>query len=266
MVAQTALIAGLLVQRAKRQRAELELRGGERELRSSQAKLHVSYDRIRDLSRRLLGEQEAERARIARELHDDINQQLAILSIDLDRLRSDQLQVHSAKRLSRALETVQGISTSVRELSHRLHPPNLQQIGLVAALDNLRRDLSPTHLPIAFCHRNVPSEIDQNIALCVFRVAQEALVNAVKHSDAGHIWVDLTGGPFSVSLTITDDGKGFDVSDLTNAGLGLISMRERVGSVGGVLEIHATPAAGTRLRVTVPTQASEAALAAITPA
>jgi signal transduction histidine kinase len=187
MLAQTALIAGLLLQRAKRRRVELELRSGERELRGSQAMLRVSYERIRHLSRRLLGEQEAERARIARELHDDINQQLAILSIELDRLRSDQLQVHSAKRLSRALETVKGISTSVHELSHRLHPSKLQLIGLVAAIDNLRHDLSPPHLPIAFSHRNVPAEINQNIALCVFRVAQEALVNAVKHSDAAHM-------------------------------------------------------------------------------
>jgi signal transduction histidine kinase len=261
MLAQTALIAGLLVQRAKRQRVERELRSGERELRGSQAMLHLSYDRIRHLSRRLLGEQEAERARIARELHDDINQQLAILSLDLDRLRSDQLQLHSAKRLSRALETVQGISTSVRELSHRLHPSMLQMVGLVAALDNLRHDLSPPHLSIAFCHRNVP-EIDQNIALCVFRVAQEALVNAVKHSGAGQIWIDLAGGPFTVALTITDDGKGFDINGLPNAGLGLISMRERVASVGGVLEIHSTPGMGTRLRVTVPSQASVPALAA----
>ncbi len=256
MLAQSALIAGLLVQRTKRQRVERELRG-------SQTKLRASYDRIRDLSRRLLGEQEAERARIARELHDDINQQLAILSIELDGLRSDQLQVPSANRLSRAMETTQGISTSVRELSHRLHPSKLRLIGLVGALDNLRRDLSPPHLPIAFSHRNVPEEIDQNIALCVFRVAQEALGNAVKHSDARHIWVDLTGGPSSVALTITDDGKGFDVNGPPNAGLGLISMRERVESVGGVLEIHATPASGTRLTVTVPIQASESAPAAM---
>ncbi len=263
LLAQTALIAGLLVQRAKRRRVERELRGSERELRGSQAKLRVSYDRIRHLSRRLLGEQETERARIARELHDDINQQLTILSIDLDRLRSDHLQVHSAERLSRAMETAQGISTSVRQLSHRLHPSKLQLIGLVAALDNLRRDVSPPRLPIAFCHRDVPEEIDQNIALCLFRVAQEALLNAVRHSDAGHIWVDLTGGPSSLALTITDDGKGFDVNGLLNAGLGLVSMRERVESVGGVLEIHATPASGTHLRVTVATQASESALAAI---
>jgi signal transduction histidine kinase len=256
MLAQMALIAGLLVQRIKRQRVERELRG-------SQDKLRVSYDRIRQLSRRLLGEQEAERARIARELHDDINQQLAILSIELDGLRSDQLEVSGAKRLSRAMETTHGISTSVRELSHRLHPSKLRLIGLVAALDNLRRDLSPPHLPIAFCHRNVPAQIDENVALCVFRVAQEALRNAVKHSDAGHIWVDLTGGPSSVALTITDDGKGFDVYAPPNAGLGLISMRERVESVGGVLEIHATPASGTSVKVSVPIQASESALAAI---
>jgi signal transduction histidine kinase len=259
MVAQTALIGGLLLQRAKRRRVELDLRGSERELRGSQARLRVSYDRIRYLSRRLLGEQEAERARIARELHDDINQQLAVLAIELDRLRSDQLQSRGATRLSRALATAQDISTSVRELSHRLHPARLQLMGLVAALDGLRHDLSPPHLSIAFRHRDVPAEIDQNIALCVFRVAQEALGNAVKHSDAAHVRVELTGGPSSVALTITDDGKGFDVECLPNAGLGLVSMRERVEAVGGVLEIDATPRMGTRLRVTVPTQSLEPA-------
>jgi signal transduction histidine kinase len=263
MLAQTALIAGLLVQRRKRRRVELELRGSERELRGSQAKLRVSYNRIRHLSRRLLGEQEAERARIARDLHDDINQQLAMLCIELDGFRADRLQVQSAKRLARALKTVQGISTSVRDLSHRLHPSKLQLIGLVASLDSLRRDLSPAHLSVAFAHHDVPTVIEQDIALCLFRVAQEALGNAVKHSDACHVWVDLTGGPSSLGLTITDDGKGFDVDNASNAGLGLISMRERVESVGGVLEIHAKPASGTRLRVTVPGRASEPALAAI---
>jgi len=139
----------------------------------------------------------------------------------------------------------------------------LQLLGLVAALDSLRRDLSPPHLVIDFHHRDVPPEIDQNVALCLFRVAQEALGNAVKHSGAGHIGMDLTGGPSWLALTVTDDGKGFDVNGLPSAGLGLISMRERVGSVGGVLEIHAAPASGTRLTVTVPTQASESTLAAI---
>jgi signal transduction histidine kinase len=259
MLAQTALIGGLLVQRARRQQVEHALRGRERELRGSQATLRVSYERIRNLTRRLLGEQEAERARIARELHDDITQQLALLSIELDRLRSDHLPIHSAERLSRALETTHGISTSVRDLSHRLHPARLQLIGLVGGLDNLRTDLSLPHLSIAFAQQDVPTVIDPDIALCLFRVAQEALGNAVKHSDARHISIELTGAPSSLALTITDDGKGFDVESVPNGGLGLVSMRERVESVGGLLEIHASPGSGTRLRVTVPTQTAEVA-------
>ncbi len=256
MLAQTALIAGLLVQRTKRRRVEFELRG-------SETKLRVSYDQIRQLSRRLLGEQEAERARIARELHDDNNQQLAILSIELDQLGS--LQVH-AKRVSRALQTAQGIATSVRELSHRLHPSRLQLVGLVTSLDGLRSDFASPHLSITFRHQDVPMEIDHEIALCLFRVAQEALGNTLKHSEADHVWIELTGNPTGVALTIADDGKGFDVDGIANTGLGLISMRERVESVGGVLEIHASPASGTRLKVTVPTHLPESAFAGVTSA
>jgi len=255
MLAQMALIATLLLQRRKRRRVERALRG-------SQARLRLSYNQIRDLSRRLLGEQEAERARIARELHDDINQQLTLLSIDLDRIRSGQLQADTAKRLSGALQTTHDVAASVRELSHRLHPSRLQLIGLVAGLDSLRRDLSPPQLPIAFCHRDVPPAIDPEIALCLFRVAQEALANAVKHSEAHLVSVELAGEPSGLRLTVTDDGKGFDVNGL-DMGLGLISMRERVESVGGVLVIDAAPASGTLLQVTVPTHM---ALAAVTSA
>jgi signal transduction histidine kinase len=256
MLAQTALITGLLVQRSMRRRVELELR-------SSQARLRASYERIRLLGWRLIGAQDTERARIARELHDDISQQLAVLSIELDRLGSDSAQPFSAKRLSQIRETAQGISTSVRELTHQLHPARLQVMGLVAGLDSLRCNLSPPHVSIDFCHRDVPDEIDPHIALCLFRVAQEALANAVKHSGARHIRVELAGALSRVTLTITDDGSGFDVDGVPNAGLGLISMRERVESIGGVLELHAAPAAGTRLRVTVPTHAPESAQLAI---
>ncbi len=262
MLAQAVLIAGLLVQREKRRRVELELRGRERDLRTSQADLRLSYDRIRRLTRRLIGEQEAERARVASELHDDINQQLALLSIDLDRLRRDPLPLRSAKRFSRALETARGISISVRKLSHRLHPSRLRLLGLVGAIDTLRRDLSPAHLAISFRHESVPPHIDQRIALCLFRVTQEALQNALKHSDAEHITVELKGDLRSVALTITDDGKGFDVDRLSSPGIGLISMRERVESFGGVLAIEATPASGTCLRVMVPVHAVAAVASA----
>jgi two-component system sensor histidine kinase UhpB len=174
-----------------------------------------------------------------------------MLSIELDRLGADQLPVHSAEWLSRALETTHGISTSVRDLSHRLHPARLQLLGLVAALDSLRRDVAPAHVSVAFAHHNVPAVIDQDIAVCLYRVAQEALGNAVKHSEARHIWIELTGAPSGLELVITDDGKGFDAESVPNGGLGLVSMRERVESVGGLLDIHASPASGTRLRVTV---------------
>jgi len=252
VLAQTALIAGLLVHRTKRRRVELELR-------SSQARLRVSYDRIRLLGRQLLLEQDAERARIARELHDDINQQLAILSIELDQLRSDDPHASSAKMVSQALETAQSVSKSLRELSHRLHPARLKLVGLVAGLESLCHDLSPPHLSIAFSHRDVPTVIDPSVALCLFRVAQEALGNAVKHSEAGHVGVDLVGTESTVVLTIADDGRGFDVDGVLHQGLGLINMRERVESVGGSLEIHAKPGDGTRLTVTMPTHIAELA-------
>ncbi|HVG54488.1 MAG TPA: sensor histidine kinase, partial [Vicinamibacterales bacterium] len=235
MMAQTGLILGLLVQRTKRRRVELQLRG-------SQSQLRVSYDRIRHLSRQLLIEQEAERARISRELHDDINQQLAVLSIELDRIRPEQLPPHCVKRLSAAMETTDSISKSLRNLSHRLHPPRLTPAGLVAALDNLCRDLSPPHMTLTFSHRDMPAEIDDSTTLCLFRVAQEGLVNAVKHSDAGHVWIELAGEPETVTLTVSDDGKGFVINGVPSAGLGLISMRERVEAVGGVLEVQPAPA------------------------
>jgi signal transduction histidine kinase len=244
ILAQTVLIAGLLVQRSKRRRAELELRG-------SQSQLRASYDRIRHLGRRLLGAQEAERARVARELHDDISQQLAILSIELDALQAH-LPIDSAKRLSRTLARAQDISRNVHELSHQLHPSKLQLMGLVAAIDGLQRDVSQAHLFISFSHRDVPGQLDQETALCLFRVAQEALGNVVKHSGAGHVWMDLAGGPTGVTLMITDDGRGFDVEAAAGVGLGLSNISERVESIGGTLEIDSTHGAGTRLKVVVP--------------
>jgi signal transduction histidine kinase len=136
----------------------------------------------------------------------------------------------------------------------------LQLIGLVAGIDSLGRELSPPHLSIAFRHRNVPADNRRGHRAVLVPGRARGAGNAVKHSDARHVWVELAGEPPGVALTITDDGKGFD-DGVPNAGLGLISMRERVESVGGVLEIHTTPGDGTRLRVTVPIQASESAAA-----
>jgi signal transduction histidine kinase len=113
---------------------------------------------------------------------------------------------------------------------------------------------------VAFSHRDVPGTVDQDVALCVFRVVQEALRNAVKHSGALHLSVDLIGHDDLLQLTIVDDGRGFDVDRASRDGLGLTSMRERLESVGGSLDIDSTPGSGTRLNVRVPVSSRATAL------
>jgi signal transduction histidine kinase len=251
LLAQSALIAGLLVQRARRRQAEMKLQARERELRSS-------YDRIRDLGRRLLNAQEDERARIARELHDDVSQQIAVLTIDLHLLnRPDQEHTPDHDRLAAALGHAQGVARSVRDLSHRLHPTNLQLIGLVPALGTLQRDLVGTGIAIVFSHEHVPLALPQEVTLCLFRIAQEALRNVVAHSRARNVSIRLSGSDGALVLTIADNGVGFDV-EMEHHGLGLISMSERAEQVGGTLRIRSSPDGGTRVEVTVPIEARDA--------
>jgi signal transduction histidine kinase len=248
IVIQSALIAGMLVHKRRRRRAE-------RHARENAAKLRSSYERIRDLGGRLLGAQEAERARIARELHDDVSQQLALLAFDLDLLRGEaSIQRRHADRVVQgAFDRAQGVARSVHALSHRLHPVRLQMLGLVASLHGLARELSAPDLPILFSHEDVPIDVPEEITLCLFRVVQEALQNAVKHSAATRVSVHLSGTHVNgLLLTIDDDGIGFNVEEAWTCGLGLLSMTERVESVDGVLNIRSTPGRGTCLEVAVP--------------
>jgi signal transduction histidine kinase len=246
VLAQAALIAGLLVQADRRRRAE-------QRLRKSQERLRASYERIRDLGRRLLAAQEVENSRLARELHDDISQQLTVLSLDLQFLsRGESDRSDETGRLAgQALERAEAIALSLRNLSHRLHPANLRLIGLVPALARLQADLSTPATAITFSHENVPGGIPTEVALCLFRVAQEALHNAVKHSGAPLVSVHLEGTPDGLVLTIRDEGRGFDVN-AARQGLGLISMEERVAQMGGSLRIQSTPGGGTQLEVVTP--------------
>jgi signal transduction histidine kinase len=244
LLAQTVLIAGLLVQGARRRQAE-------EQVHASQAQLRTSYERIRDLGARLLDAQETERARIARELHDDVSQQMALLTIDLELLgNGDQFQPE--KLAAEALNRAHDIARSVHDLSRRLHPAKLRLIGLISALQSLQRELSHSETAITFTHDGVPSALPPDLTLCLFRVVQEALQNALKYSRAREVSVHLTGGPKALTLTIADDGVGFDVEAAWGKGLGLVSMGERLEAVGGTFEIHSKPGAGTRLEVRVP--------------
>jgi len=244
LLAQTTLIAALLIQRSRRREAEEHLRGREAELR-------VSYERIRDLGSRLLNAQDTERSRIARDLHDDIGQKLAILAVDLNSLERA-APGQSDRLVTEALDRIDDLVRGVRDLSHRLHPAKLRLLGLVAALGGLEHELSHSGIAIAFTHSNVPSTLPPDLTLCLFRVAQESLQNAVKYSQARHLTVELTGGADSVTLTTIDDGVGFDVEAAWGKGLGLVSMAERLEALGGTLKIRSTPGGGTRVEVTVP--------------
>jgi signal transduction histidine kinase len=252
LMVQTGLLAGLFVQRTRRRKSEDRAR-------ASQAELRASYEQIRDLGGRLLTAQESERSRIARELHDDISQEAALLAIDLQRLCGPgQERDPDAGRLAReAADRAQGIARSVRDLSHRLHPATLQIVGLVAALDGLQRELSQPGIALTFSHGNVPAALPHDLTLCLFRIAQEALQNAVKHSAAHNVSVHLGGGPKGLALKIVDDGVGFDVDAVRGRGLGLISMRERLESLGGTLKIQSWPGAGTHVEAAVPFRAAE---------
>ena len=241
LIAQTALIGGLLVQRSRRRRAEARLV-------ASQAKLRASYDQISDLGGRLIMAQEDERARIARELHDDLGQQVALVAADL------QKAADLGERFARAaLGRAHALAKSVHDLSHRLHPAKLRLVGLPIALSSLQHELARPGVTITFTHENVPADVPQDVTLCVYRVVQEALQNALTHSGAHEILVHLQGGDAHLTVTILDDGTGFDVDERFGTGLGLVSMNERLEAVGGTLKIRTKRGGGgTRLKIRVP--------------
>jgi signal transduction histidine kinase len=238
---EAVLIAGLLVQRVQRRRAENRLRASQQELRS--------------LTGRLLEAQEVERRRIARELHDDLNQSLALLSVEIDLLgqRLPTSAGDAAGRLPELSARVKELSSAVHDLSHQLHPSKLEQLGLVTAVRGLCHELTRHHgLGVTFTHSDVPEVIPEATALCLYRIAQEALRNVVRHAATDRAEVELGGTPGGIRLRVRDDGAGFDPAAALGGGLGLVSMRERLYLVGGDIAIDSRPGVGTRIDVRVP--------------
>jgi signal transduction histidine kinase len=248
---QSCLIAGLLLQRSRRRRAESALRVNEHALQ-------VSQEDTRRLAGRLIAAHEVERARIARELHDDVSQKVALLAMDISQIAlSDAPGVRG--RADIMAERAAEIGTDLHNLSHELHPAKLQMLGLVQATQFLCRDLAQRHrLSIDFVHDSMPSSVPPDPALCLFRITQEALQNVVKHSGARSAVVRLTGSAQSLQLEIADSGGGFDTAKLGN-GMGLLSMQERVHFLDGQMTIRSRPGTGTRIGVRVPIATTQAA-------
>ncbi len=203
---------------------------------------------VRSLSGRLINAGEEERKRLARELHDDIGQRLSLVSIELDvieqTIRPDmgtsRESLHEVQRL------LSDIISDIHGLSHRLHSSKLQALGLQVALKDVCQQFRKQYrIEIEFCASTLP-HLGEEIGICFYRVAQEALNNCVKHSSSTRIQVLLTAHEGTLTMKIRDNGRGFDLS-APSSGLGLDTMRERLRSIGGKLVILSRPGKGTEL-------------------
>ena len=215
---------------------------------------------LSSVNRRLFEAQETERARIARDLHDDIGQRLALLAVGLGQLKG--LQPDSSGEALSSMDALQKqtaeIITDVQALSHELHPPRLLLLGVVAAMRGFCREISgQKNVDVVFRSENVPASVPHDTSLCLFRVLQEAVHNAVRHSRVGRFDVHLRGNGDTVCLTVRDEGVGFDV-DAANRGmgLGLTSMKERLKLVGGELSIESQSTCGTTVLARAPVRKS----------
>jgi PAS domain S-box-containing protein len=211
---------------------------------------------LSSVSRRLIEAHEEERTRIARELHDDINQRVALVAANLERLKQDlpPSEVQTSRRIEEARAHVSDLGSDIQALSHRLHSSKLEYLGLDAAASGFCRELSEQQgVEIAFQSRDIPKNLPQEVALCLFRVLQEALQNAVKYSGGRKFEVSLIGASNEIRLSVHDSGTGFDVEEaFKSRGLGLTSMKERLKLVAGNLSIDSQPQSGTTIQASVP--------------
>ena len=218
----------------------------------------LAEEGLATIGRRLIEAQEQERTWIGRELHDDINQRLALLAFELDGGNR-----HSTEQLSEVVrhtqERIIQISEDVQGLSHRLHSSKLEYFGLASAAGSFCKELSEqAKVEIQFNHSEIPRTLSKEVSLCLFRVLQEALQNAVKHSGVRKFTVDLLSTAESIELAVADTGTGFEEQDaFTRHGLGLISMRERMQLVHGELSVKSKPGAGTTIRARAPLRVAE---------
>lgn len=215
----------------------------------------LAEEALSGMSRKLIEAQEQERARIARELHDDIGQRLAMLTIDLDQVQQGwpDLPPQVLSRMLELRQQTRQISAGVQSLSHELHSSVLEHLGVITGIKSWCREFGERQRIEIDFEYDVESTFPPDIGLCLFRVLQEALHNAVKHSGVKHVKIALTEDLGEIHLLIRDFGKGFDLEAAKHGGgLGLTSMQERVRLVKGMIEIQSRPMDGTTVHVRVP--------------
>ena len=215
----------------------------------------LAEEALAGVSRKLVEAQEAERARLARELHDDISQRIAVLALNLRVLRRTlpASEIATRTEIDDACEQVTSLGTDIQALSHRLHSSGLEHVGLKAAVTGFCRELSQRQsLKVQLRIDNLPEALSHEASLCLFRVLQEAIHNALKYSGMAECEVSLTGTSTEIQLIVRDSGAGFDPGNVNGQGLGLTSMRERLRLVRGQLSIESRPQRGTTIRASVP--------------
>ena len=216
----------------------------------------LGEEALSSLSRRLMEAHEEERAWIARELHDDVSQRIVLLTVRLEKIERDlpASAVDARLSLQEAQKHISDLGNEIQRLSHGLHSSKLEYLGIAEAARSFCKEISEQKkVEIEVNYSCIPQSLSPEIALCLFRVLQEALQNAVKHSGVTHFTVELSGATDEVHLAVSDSGLGFEPSAaIYGSGLGLISMQERLRLVDGQLAIESRPGRGTTVRARVP--------------
>jgi PAS domain S-box-containing protein len=217
----------------------------------------LAEEALSNVNRRLIQAHEQECTRIAQELHDDINQRIALLAVQLETVKRDlpASAIQLRRGINQALDCVSNLGSDIQALTHRLHSPKLEYLGLERASASFCSEVSARHkVKIDFYSQNIPKNLPPEISFCLFRVLQEALQNASKHSGSQHLEVVLTGkGENQIELTVHDSGVGFEPEEaIKGRGLGLANMKERLKLVDGHLSIHSKRDRGTTIHAHVP--------------
>jgi len=215
---------------------------------------------LRLLTGRLIQAQEEERRRLARELHDGLSQQLAMLTVELGMVvkQIPENMPSLGEQLCRLRDRSERVANDLRRMMHQLHPAALEHLGLVSALRSHCFEVrTEDGIEVRFRALSEFDQVHPEVAVCLYRIAQEALRNVSKHSGAREAWVEIEQKGGEILLSIADKGIGFDDKAPKGAkSLGLISMRERVRMLGGTIKIKSAPGQGTRVNVRVPLEVS----------